>query len=99
MRMISKAVIASLATLTLAASLLPAGEAAAAPYRDNWDNGWWYGWQGRAGGSDGYRGGWWAPGVVVTAPDYAYPGVCTITEQPLYDAYGDYVGQQLVNVC
>ena len=41
---ISKALIASLAALTLAASVLPANEAVAAPYRDNWDNGWWYGW-------------------------------------------------------
>jgi hypothetical protein len=97
--MISKALTASLATLTIAAALLPAGEAAAAPFRDNWDNGWWFGWQGRAGGAYGYRGGeWWGPTVVVQAP-YVYSGACTTTYQPIYDAYGDYIGQQVVNIC
>ena len=95
----SKALIASLAALTLAGSLLPAGQAAAAPFRDNWGNGWWYGWQGRAGGAFGYREPWWGPSVVVTRPYYAYPGVCTTTNQPVYDVYGNYVGDQLVNVC
>jgi hypothetical protein len=101
---ISKALIASLAALTLAASVLPVNEAAAAPYRDNWDNGWWYGWQGRAGGSFGYGGaGWGGPTIMgeptYEAPYYAYRGACTTAYQPVYDAYGEYVGQQVVSVC
>jgi len=98
--MISRVLVASFAGLTLAASLLPVGDAVAAPYRDNWDGGWWYGWQGRAGGAFGYHDPVWpAPGVIVTAPYAVYPGVCAVTERPLYDAAGAYVGQQLVNVC
>jgi len=88
----SRAMAASLAALTLAAAVLPAGQAAAAPFRDTWDDGWWSGWQGRAGGRYGYREGW-GPAVVVTAP------YCVAVNQPVYDVYGGYVGQQIVNVC
>jgi hypothetical protein len=65
------------------------------------------GWHG--GGWRG-GGGWWGPAVVgglaagALAAPYAYGyggygyGGCT-SYQPMYDAYGRYLGQQLVNGC
>jgi hypothetical protein len=73
-----------------------------------WHGGHWHGgWRG--------GGGWAGPAIVVglaagalLAAPYAYGGYggygyggyrgCTYY-QPMYDAYGDYLGQQLVNGC
>ncbi len=49
-------------------------------------------------------GGWWGPalaaGALLAAPyyGYGYGGSCT-AYSPMYDAYGNYIGEQLVNVC
>ena len=63
------------------------------------------GWHG-----GGWHGGWAGPAVVgglaagaLLAAPYAYGGYrgyggCTYY-QPMYDAYGNYLGQQLVNGC
>jgi hypothetical protein len=44
-----------------------------------------------------------APTIMVEptyeVPYYAYRGACTTAYQPIYDAYGEYVGQQVVSVC
>jgi hypothetical protein len=43
-----------------------------------------------------------AAGALLAAPyygyGYGYGGSCT-AYQPMYDAYGNYIGQQLVNAC
>jgi hypothetical protein len=63
------------------------------------------GWHG-----GGWHGGWAGPAIVgrlaageLLAAPYAYGGYrgyggCTYY-QPMYDAYGNYLGQQLVNGC
>jgi hypothetical protein len=71
--------------------------------RGGWQGGG--GWHG-GGGRGGY--GWWGPaavgglaaGAFLAAPyyGYSYGGSCS-AYSPMYDAYGNYVGQQLVNVC
>ena len=50
-----------------------------------------------------WQGGWWGPafvtGVAVGAmATYPYDSDCWVNE-PIYDAYGDYLGQQKVNLC
>jgi hypothetical protein len=75
-----------------------------------WRGGGWHGgWHG-GGWHGGWRhgGGWgWAPfavgalaGAALAAPYYygGYYGSC-VTYQPMYDAWGNYIGQQAVNVC
>ena len=46
------------------------------------------------------RVGGLAAGALLAAPyyGYSYGGSCT-AYSPMYDAYGNYIGQQLVNVC
>jgi hypothetical protein len=75
-------------------------------FHGGWHGGGWHG---------GWRGGGWAgpaivgglaAGALLAAPyaygygygPYGYYGGCT-TYQPMYDAYGNYLGQQLVNAC
>jgi hypothetical protein len=72
----------------------------------------WHGGGGWHGGGRGWHGGggWWGPAVVgglaagalLAAPyygyGYGYGNSCT-AYSPVYDAYGNYIGQQLVNVC
>ena len=86
----SKAIIAGLAALSLGASALATAEPASAA----WHHG----------------GGWWGPAIVgglaagalLSAPyaygyGYGYPyGGYGCTYQPMYDAYGNYIGQQPV---
>jgi hypothetical protein len=72
--------------------------------------GGWSGGGGRGGGWHGGGGGWAGPAVVgglaagaLLAAPYAYNynygyGGCT-AYQPMYDAYGNYIGQQLVRTC
>jgi uncharacterized membrane protein len=73
-----------------------------------WHGGGWHGggWHGGGWHGGGWRGGGWAgpaiigglaAGALLAAP-YAYGGGCT-AYAPTYDAYGNYVGQQLVNRC
>jgi hypothetical protein len=121
---ISKAMIAGLAGLTLAGSVLATTEPASAAVLHGWGGarggGAWHGgggWHGggawRGGGrgwNGGGGGGWWGPaavggvaaGALLAAPyygyGYGYGGSCT-AYSPMYDAYGNYIGQQLVNVC
>jgi hypothetical protein len=80
-----------------------------------WHGGGWHGggWRGggwRGGGwSGGYGGGWGpavglgiagglAAGALAGSYYYGYGDNC-IQYQPAYDAYGNYVGTQPVNVC
>ena len=110
---ISKALIAGLATLSLSAAVLaPVDSTQAAP---RWHGGghWHRGGGWRGGGWHG-GGGWWGPAVVGglaagalaapyvygygSSPYYGYVGSC-YAYQPTYDGYGNYIGQQLVNVC
>ena len=76
-----------------------------------WHGGGWHGGGWRGGG---WRGGWWGPavaaGVLTGAAIASYPywgggygyggygGGCWQV-RPTYDAYGNYLGQQSVNVC
>ena len=100
---ISRAAIAGLAALSLTASLLATtGPAAARPWHGGgggWHGGGWHG------------GGWAGPAIIgglaagaLLAAPYAYGydgygyGGCT-AYAPVYDAYGNYIGQQLVNAC
>jgi hypothetical protein len=78
-----------------------------------WHGGGWHGggWHGGGWHGGGHRGGGWvgpaivgglAAGALLAAP-YAYGngygyGGCT-SYAPIYDAYGNYLGQQLVNGC
>jgi hypothetical protein len=48
-----------------------------------WHHGWHYGW----------HGGGWGPAI----GSYAYSRC--YQSRPIYDAYGNYVGNQTVNVC
>ena len=79
--------------------------------RGGWHGGGWHGggWHGGGRGGGWHGGaGWWGPAVVgglaagalLAAPyyGYSYGGSCT-AYSPMYDAYGNYIGQQLVNVC
>jgi hypothetical protein len=112
---ISKAMIAGVAALTLAGSVFATIEPATAGYwrgggfhGGGW-NGGGGGWRGGGRGWNG-GGGWWGPAVVgglaagalLAAPyygyGYGYGSSCT-AYSPMYDAYGNYIGQQLVNVC
>ena len=120
---ISKAMIAGLAELTLAGSVLATTEPASAAVLHGgggarggaWHGGGgaWLGggaWHGGGRGWNGGGGGWWGPaavgglasGALLAAPyygyGYGYGGSCT-AYSPMYDAYGNYIGQQLVNVC
>jgi hypothetical protein len=105
---ISKATIAGFAALSLAGTIFATTEPVAAA---TWHGGARGGWQGGGGwhGGGGRGGsGWWGPaavgglaaGALLAAPyyGYSYGGSCS-AYSPMYDAYGNYVGQQLVNVC
>jgi hypothetical protein len=114
---ISRAAIAGLSALSLAASVFATAEPAAAAHLHG--GGGFHGGGFRGGGwrGGGWRGGgWYGPAVVgglaagaLLAAPYAYGygygpygyggyGGCT-SYAPMYDAYGNYVGQQLVNGC
>jgi len=80
-----------------------------------WHGGGWHGggsgWRGGYWGGRGYRGGggwWWAPAIVAGAltagaiagyPYYGYGYNSCWQVRPVYDAYGNYIGQSRVNVC
>jgi hypothetical protein len=77
-----------------------------------WQGGGWHGggWHGGGWRRGGWHGGagWWGPAVVgglaagalLAAPYYSnrYGGSCYAYTQ-VTDAYGNYIGRQLVNVC
>ncbi|MBV8096106.1 MAG: hypothetical protein JO110_23310 [Acetobacteraceae bacterium] len=81
-----------------------------ADWRGGWGRGGW-GWHGGGwrGGWGWHRGWGWAPfaagalaGAALAAPyyyggHYGY-GAC-VSYQPMYDAWGNYTGQQAVNMC
>ncbi len=108
----SKTMIAGVAALGLAGSIFATTEpATAAHWRGGGEfhGGGWHGggWHSGGRGWNG-GGGWWGPAVVgglaagalLAAPHYygGYGNSCT-SYSPVYDAYGNYIGQQLVNVC
>ena len=114
---ISKAIVAGLASLAMAAVVvLPATPAAAQWRGGGFHGGGWHGggWGGRGVWHGGYwrggvwYGGWWGPaiaaGVLTGAAIASYPywgggyGGCWQV-RPTYDGYGNYLGQQSVNVC
>ncbi len=78
-----------------------------------WHGGGWHGGGWNGGGWHGGHGhwhggaGWWGPAIVgglaagaLLAAPYYYgsPGGC-YAYAPTYDAYGNYIGQQLVYAC
>jgi hypothetical protein len=106
---ISKMLIAALATVSLTASIVATTEPAAAGNwhgGGGWHGGGWHGggWHGGGWHGGGWHGGWWGPAVVgglaagalLAAPYYG--GSCYVSG-PAYDAYGNYLGQQPVNMC
>ena len=113
-RAISRVCIAGLATLSLTASVIATAEPAAAGqwHGGGWQGGGWHGGGWHGGGWHGgwHRGwygggaGWWGPAVVgglaagalLAAPYYG--GSC-YSYRPTYDGYGNYLGQQPVNIC
>ena len=105
----TKAVAVSLTALALGMATIGASTPASAAMwhgGGHWHGGGWHGgWHGRWN-----RGGWgWAPfafgalaGAALAAPYYygGYYGYnACVTYRPMYDAWGNYVGQQAVNVC
>jgi hypothetical protein len=72
--------------------------------------GWHGGGVARGGGYYG-GGGWWGPAIAgglvagaLAAPyaygyGYGYPYNGCYSYQPMYDAYGNYIGQQAVQAC
>jgi hypothetical protein len=129
MTMISKTIVAGLASLAMAAAVVLPTTPAQAQWRGGgWHGGGWHGggWRGGwAGGRSwhpGYwrggvwYGGWWGPAIaagvltgaaIASYPywgggygygGYGYGGGCW-QYRPTYDAYGNYLGQQSVNVC
>lgn len=105
---ISKLLTTGVAALSLTASVIATADPAAAGY---WHGGGWHagGWHGggwHGGWRRGWYGGagWWGPAVVgglaagalVAAP--YYEGGC-YAYRPMYDAYGNYLGRHLVNIC
>ena len=110
---LSKSMIAAVAALSLTASAVaiePASAAGRAFHGGGWHGGGG-GWHGGGWHGGGWHGGGWAgpaivgglaAGALLAAP-YAYGygygyGGCT-AYQPIYDAYGNYIGQQLVRTC
>jgi hypothetical protein len=95
--------------------VLPATPAAAQWRGGGFHGGWHGGWAGGRSWHPGYwrggvwYGGWWGPaiaaGVLTGAAIASYPywsggygGGCWQV-RPTYDGYGNYLGQQSVNVC
>jgi len=79
-----------------------------------WHGGGWHGggWHGGGWHRGGWGGGGWAgpaivgglaAGALLAAPyaygGYGYGGYGCTSYAPIYDAYGNYLGQQLVNGC
>jgi hypothetical protein len=111
----SKAIIAGLAALSLGASALATADPASAAWRGGGRMGAWHGgWRGGGWHGGGWHGGgWWGPAIVgglaasalLAAPyaygygyGYPYGGSC-YSYQPMYDAYGNFIGNQAVQVC
>src|SRR5260370_36440212 len=101
---ISKPLVAGIAALSLMASVLATTEPAAAAnwHRGGWHGGGWHGggwhggrWRGGAGGGGAGVGGGVAAGALLAAPYYGYgDGSGCYSYQPMYDWYGNYIGQQ-----
>ena len=71
-------------------------------FHRGWHGGGWHG----GGWHGGWGGGWAGPAIVgglaagaLLAAPYAYGYNGCTYYQPMYDAYGNYIGQQLVNGC
>ncbi len=111
---ISKTMFAGIAALSVAGSIFATTEPATAAFWHGGGGRGGGGHRG-GGGQGGGRGcigggGWGGPAVVgglaagalLAAPyyygGYGYGNSCTVYS-PMYDAYGNYIGRQLVNVC
>ena len=100
---IPKALVAGVTALSLTASVFGATPAAAeGRYVHHWRG--HYGHYGHWRGGSGWLGpaiiGGLAAGALLSAPHYTYGyGSSCYAYAPTYDAYGDYIGQQPVNVC
>src|ERR1700690_4175699 len=110
---ISRSTIAGLAALSLMGSLIATIEPASAQrwhgggfHGGGWHGGGWHGGGWHGGGWGG--GGWAGPAIVgglaagallggAYYGGYGYGG-CT-SYAPIYDAYGNYIGQQPVRTC
>ena len=96
---LKKTVAGSLAALTLAFALAGAATpASATPFHPGFHGGWHRGWGGPALGL-GIAG--LAAGAIIASQGPYYNGYnngCT-GYAPIYDAYGNYLGQRPVNVC
>jgi hypothetical protein len=109
---ISKTIVAGVSALAMAAAVvLPTAPASAAGFGGFHGGGWggrgvWHGGYWRGGY---WNNGWWGPavaaGVLTGAAIASYPywgggygGGCWQV-RPTYDAYGNFLGQQSVNVC
>ena len=90
MTRISRTIVAGLSALAMAAAVvLPVTPAAAQWRGGGFHGGGWHG--GGWGGRGVWHGGYWRGG-------YGYGGGCWQV-RPTYDGYGNYLGQQSVNVC
>jgi hypothetical protein len=125
MTRVSKAIVAGLASLAMAATVVLPTTPAVAQWRGGggWHGGgfhgggWHGGWAGGRSWHPGYwrggvwYGGWWGPAIaagvltgaaIASYPywggGYGYGGGCWQV-RPTYDGYGNYLGQQSVNVC
>jgi len=107
----SKTIIAGLAALAVGASALATVEPASAAGRAWHGGGFHGGWHGGGWHGGGWHGGGWVgPAIIgglaagaLAAPyaygygyGYPYGGYGACTYQPMYDAYGNYIGQQPV---
>jgi hypothetical protein len=86
---VKKTLVASLAALTLSAAVVSASPASA---------GGWGGWHHNHGG------GYWGPGIAFGVLGLAAGAMVAsqyecVRYRPVYDAYGNYVGQRAINVC
>ena len=85
---VKKTIAVSLAALTLATAAISATPASA----HNWHGGGWH------------HGGFWGPAAAIGVIGLAAGAIAAsqyecVRYQPVYDAYGNYVGQRAVNVC
>lgn len=110
MRMLSQGFAAFSVGALLAGAAVPTADAAPRWGGGAWHGGAWHGggWRGGGWNRGGWGGGWWGPAVVgglatgaivgsLAAP-YAYGdgyGGC-YRYQPVYDAYGVFIGNQPV---
>ena len=116
--LVHKAVLASMAALTLVAGVVATETPALAGQwhgggggfhgggwhggGGGWHGGGWHGGGWHGGGWGGYGGGWgWGPAIVggLAAGALIAGSAACNQAQPIYDAYGNYLGTRWVWVC